>query len=130
MTRRIMDDQGDDELTAIAARWRATLAEDAPDPQATAAAHQDIAVLLDAIARLHLHLAALTPTAKVGMEGVRTCCERMRRYLTDPDNVIDYWAELDQFESTKKSGVSRQRRRYMAWDTGRCSSGSFARVYL
>ncbi len=87
-----MDDQGDDVLATIAARWRATPVEDAPDPQVTAAAPQDMAVLLDAIARLHLHLAALTAPAKVGMEGVVTRCERMRRYLTDLDNVIDWCA--------------------------------------
>ncbi len=29
----------------------------------------------------------------------------MRRYLADPDNVIDYWAELDQFLLPVRGGT-------------------------
>jgi len=32
-------------------------------------------------------------------------------------------------ESTKKSGVPHQSRRYLAWAAGRCSSGSLTRRF-
>jgi hypothetical protein len=84
-----MDDQPDP-LAAIAARWQAAPPGDTPDPRAADAARGDIAALLDEIARLRLHLDALTPPPKGEMETITVCCDRLRGYLADPDNVIDY----------------------------------------
>ena len=39
------------------------------------------------------------------MEAVPVCCARMGRHLVDPDNVIDYWAELDQFLLPVRGGT-------------------------
>lgn len=104
-----MDDRADDELAAIAARWETLPPGNLPSPQAVADARRDVAVLLGEIARLQLHLDALTPLPKEGMGAITVCCDRLRRYLADPDNVIDYWAELDQFllpvRGGRRSGI-------------------------
>jgi len=104
-----VDDQTDDGLAAIAARWETPPPGDLPSPQAVANARRDIGVLLREIARLQLHLDALTPLPKEGMGAITVCCNRLRRYLADPDNVIDYWAELDQFllpvRGGRRSGI-------------------------
>lgn len=100
-----MDDQPDP-LAAIAPRWQSAPPEDAPDPAVTiAAAQRDIALLLDEIARLRLQLDALTPPPKKEMGAIAVCCDRLRGYLADPDNVIDYWAELDQFLLPVRGGT-------------------------
>jgi len=104
-----MDDRADDELAAIATRWGSPPPGDLPSPQAVAEARRDVAVLLGEIARLQLHLDALTPPPKEGMGAITVCCARLRRYLADPDNVIDFWAELDQFllpvRGSTRSGI-------------------------
>jgi hypothetical protein len=95
-----MDDRADDELAAIAARWTSPPPGDLPSPQAVADARRDVAVLLDEIARLRLHLDALTPPAKGETEAIAVCCDRLRRYLADPDNVIDYWEAVSDTQLT------------------------------
>ncbi len=100
-----MDDRADDELAAIAARWESPPPGDLPSPQVVADARRDVAVLLGEIARLRLHLDVLTPPPKEGMGTIMVCCDRLRRYLVDPDNVIDYWAELDQFLLPVRGGT-------------------------
>ncbi len=99
-----MDDRTD-ALAAIAARWESPPPDDTPDPGETDAARRDIAALLDEVARLRLHLDALTPPSKDGTDAIRVCCARMQGYLADPDNVIDYWAELDQFLLPVRGGT-------------------------
>jgi hypothetical protein len=100
-----MDERADDELAAIAARWQAAPPGDAPDPRAADAARGDVIALLDEIARLRLQLDALTPPPKKEMGAVAVCCDRLRGYLADPDNVVDYWAELDQFLLPVRGGT-------------------------
>lgn len=92
-----MNDRTDDDLVAITARWQTTAASDVVDPQALDDARGDIDTLLAEIARLRRYIADLTPPTKMGMETVPVCCEQLRRYLADPDNVVDFVTELDHF---------------------------------
>jgi hypothetical protein len=108
-----MGQEGTDALAGIRAHWFIEPPEgaSAPDDPGTlvALARDDIAMLLAEVARLRRYLAALTPPPKTSLEGIATCCERLGRYLSDPDNVIDYWADLDQFllpvRGSSRSGI-------------------------
>ncbi len=109
-----MDQQDNDPVATAQQHWFPAKPKDHPQPDDAAAiaerAREDVSRLTAEVNRLRRELAALTPPAKTGMEQVRTCCERMRQYLADPDNIVDYITECDQFvlpvRGSSRSGVA------------------------